>query len=150
MQISDTGRKMLAKQEKLAREYKYKPIPKTFFQDVRAEWEEALPEWCKQEGEEEYLYSTNNTLIARGYTRIVVGDYGAFVELSPSQANKDVFIIAPGQAYRIENPNYSSNIRIYEQKRPVDYADYKPGMYYASVYEVFPQTAKEQAQNNLL
>ena len=93
----------------------------------------------------------------------MVGDYGAFVELSPSQANKDVFIIAPGQAYRIENPNYSarvkynwlsvadsSNIKIYEQKRPVDYADYKPGMYYVSVYEVFPQTAKEQAQNNLL
>ena len=28
-----------------------------------------------------------------------------------------------------------------EQKRPVEYADYMPGMLYVSVYEVFPTKA---------
>lgn len=31
-----------------------------------------------------------------------------------------------------------SNVKVYEQKRPVEYADYKSGMLYVSVYEVFP------------
>ena len=29
-------------------------------------------------------------------------------------------------------------VKAYDQKRPVEYADYKPGMLYVSVYEVFP------------
>lgn len=44
--ISETGARMLKYQEQLADEYKYKPIPRTFFKDVRAEFEETLPEWC--------------------------------------------------------------------------------------------------------
>lgn len=28
--------------------------------------------------------------------------------------------------------------KVYDQKRLVEYADYKPGMLYVSVYEVFP------------
>lgn len=31
-----------------------------------------------------------------------------------------------------------SDVKIYDQKRSVEYADYKPGMLYVSVYEVFP------------
>lgn len=42
--ISETGARMLKYQEQLADEYKYKPIPRTFFKDVRAEFKEALPE----------------------------------------------------------------------------------------------------------
>lgn len=59
--------------------------------------------------------------------------------------------IKEGQAYRVEDPRYAehvkylwlttddgSDVKVYEQKRPVEYADYKPGMLYVSVYEVFP------------
>ena len=49
--ISETGARMLKYQEQLADEYKYKPIPRTFFKDVRAEVEEALPEWCNMSGD---------------------------------------------------------------------------------------------------
>lgn len=48
--ISETGARMLKYQEQFAREYKYKPIPRTFFKDVRAEFKEALPEWCNVSG----------------------------------------------------------------------------------------------------
>ena len=83
--------------------------------------------------------------------RIVIGDYGAFVEFSRAQANARHLKIKEGQSYRIEDPRYAehvkylwltaddnSDVKVYDQKRLVEYADYKPGMLYVSVYEVFP------------
>jgi len=149
-EISETGIRMLKYQEQLADEYKYKPIPRTFFTDVRAEFEEALPEWCDMSGNTTKLETRSNTVIANGYSRIVIGDYGAFVEFSHAQADMRHLKIKEGQSYRIEDPRYAehvkylwltaddSDVKVYDQKRPVDYADYKPGMLYVSVYEVFP------------
>ena len=72
----------------------------------------------------------NGTVVCSGYTRIVVGDYGAFIEFDEEQANIDKYIIAPGQEYRVDNPRDSknvkyiwmtipdgSNIKIYKQKK---------------------------------
>lgn len=149
--ISETGARMLKYQEQLADEYKYKPIPRTFFKDVRAEVEEALPEWCNMSGDTTKLETRSGTVIASGYNRIVIGDYGAFVEFSRAQANARHLKIKEGQSYRIEDPRYAehvkylwltadddSDVKVYDQKRSVEYADYKPGMLYVSVYEVFP------------
>lgn len=60
---------MLKYQEQLADEYKYKPIPRTFFKDVRAEVEEALPEWCNMSGDTTKLETRSGTVIASGYNR---------------------------------------------------------------------------------
>lgn len=86
-EISETGIRMLKYQEQLADEYKYKPIPRTFFTDVRVEFKKALPEWCNMSGDTTKLETRNGTVIANGYNRIVIGDYGAFVEFSRAQAN---------------------------------------------------------------
>lgn len=149
--ISETGARMLKYQEQLADEYKYKPIPRTFFKDVRAEFEETLPEWCNMSGDTTKLETRSGTVIASGYNRIVIGDYGAFVEFSRAQANARHLKIKEGQSYRIEDPRYAehvkylwltaddnSDVKVYDQKCSVEYADYKPGMLYVSVYEVFP------------
>lgn len=149
--ISETGARMLKFQEQLADEYKYKPIPRTFFKDVRAEFEETLPEWCNMSGDTTKLETRSGTVIASGYNRIVIGDYGAFVEFSRAQANARHLKIKEGQSYRIEDQRYAehvkylwltadddSDVKVYDQKRSVEYADYKPGMLYVSVYEVFP------------
>lgn len=149
--ISETGARMLKYQEQLAREYKYKPIPRTFFKDVRAEFKEALPEWCNVSGGTTKLETSNGTVIANGYNRIVIGDYGAFVEFSRVQVLMRRLKIKEGQVYRVEDPRYAehvkylwltadddSDVKVYDQKRSVEYADYKPGMLYVSVYEVFP------------
>lgn len=152
--ISETGVRMLKYQEQLANEYKYKPIPRTFFKDVRAEFKEALPEWCNTSGDTIPLETANGTVITNGYNRIVIGDYGAFVEFSRAQAYMRHLKIKEGQAYRVDDPRYAehvkylwltaddgSDVKVYEQKRPVEYADYMPGMLYVSVYEVFPTKA---------
>lgn len=49
--ISETGARMLKYQEQLADEYKYKPIPRTFFKDVRAELEKAKADYVADQEE---------------------------------------------------------------------------------------------------
>lgn len=150
---------MLRYQEQLARQYRYKPIPRTFFKDVRIEFENFLPDWCEMSGDSVPLETFCGTVIANGYTRIVVGDYGAFVEIAPSQICMDKLHVREGQAYRIEDPRYAehvkylwytandrSDVKVYLQKRAVEYADYKPGMVYISVYEVFPVCESDKSR----
>lgn len=110
-EISETGIRMLKFQEQLADEYKYKPIPRTFFKDVRAEFEETLPEWCNMSGDTTKLETRSGTVIASGYNRIVIGDYGAFVEFSRAQANARHLKIKEGQSYRIEDPRYAEHVK---------------------------------------
>ena len=92
--------------------------------------------------------------IAIGYTRVVVGDYGAFIECTPDQMILGNIAVQEGQEYRIDDPKYKHNVKyhwyrpvevyadtpitkIYYQRRTVDYADYKIGMYYLPIYEVW-------------
>lgn len=89
---------MLEYQEQLARKSKYKPIPRTFFCDVRAEFQKTLPEWCNISGDTTPLETTDGTIIANGYNRIVIGDYGAFVEFSRVQAYMRRLKIKEGDA----------------------------------------------------
>lgn len=129
----------------LASKYKYKKLDAEYSAEVRAYYAENIPSFLSTS---QPLYTSADTRICSSFNRIVIGDYGAFVEFSPGQANRDVFCIAPGQEYRLEerykNCKYiwltipdSSHVKIYYQKHTVTYADYIPGMYYVSVHEVF-------------
>ena len=86
-QISEVGRAMLAFQDGLAAEYGYKPIGfNLFLGDVREKYKSALPEWCNMTGDEATpLFSLDGRQICSGYDRIVIGDYGAFVEIAPGK-----------------------------------------------------------------
>ena len=151
-QISKAGKEMLRFQEALAKEYKYKPVPLSLFrEDVRDKYQENLPLWCLDKSNyNASLYSADGTLICNGFDRIVIGDYGAFIEIPPEKICQESIICKKGQEYRIEDERYannvkylwlttndSSNCKIYLQKKTVDYADYRPDMYYISPYEVF-------------
>lgn len=133
---------------KLAQEYGYKPLPKELSEKYRQFYIDNLPEGLSIEQSDTVLCTKTGTVVCNGYTRIVVGDYGAFIEFDEERANLDKYIIAPGQEYRVYNPRYSknvkyiwmtipdgSNIKIYKQKKKVAYADYKSGMYYISPHE---------------
>ena len=150
--ISETGREMLAFQERLAEEYSYKPIqPNLFLGDVREKYRQALPEWCRMDGNPDCVLRSVNQGIAfaTGYSRIVIGDYGAFIEIAPEQMVKDAIVVERGQEYRIFDPQYrehckyhwytakdNSHVKLYFQQKTVDYADYKVGMWYVSPYEI--------------
>lgn len=150
-QVSKTGQQMLAFQEELASEYGYKAIePNLFLGDVRQKYLEALPGWCRLEGSEgTCLYTLDGSLLSRGYMRVVIGDYGAFLEISPDQIQKEILKCKPGQEFRYKDYRFINHVKylwltaadhsdckIYYQKKTVEYADYVPGMFYISPYHV--------------
>lgn len=140
----------LNKQKNLAETYKYKPLPPLISVQQRQEYLDALPEGFDVDGNKNCnIYSKSGTLIATGYNRVVIGDYGAFVEFDKTQAIKQNIKVKAGQEYRYNDKQYSENVKylwltakdnsdckIYFQKKTVNYADYKEGMFYISPYEV--------------
>jgi len=136
--------------DELSNKYKYKKLSNKLSNIAQNIYANTIPAFLLSFDKTKSLYSLNGSLICNGYDRIVIGDYGAYIEFSSEQANKDLFTIAPGQEYRLE-PRYNnvkyiwltiddgSQIKIYYQKNTVSYADYKPQYYYISVYEVYPE-----------
>ena len=137
-------------QELLATKYRYRKLNKKLSAEVRQKYLDNIPKVLCIEGDINFkIYTLSNTLISNGYNRIVIGDYGAFVEFDKSQIIRENIKIKSGQEYRINDPKYSENvkyiwltakddsdIKIYYQKRTVTYADYKEEMFYVSPYEI--------------
>jgi len=137
-------------ERKLAERYKYKKLPGELSEKYRKYFSDNIPDFLK--GSEALctpLFTYCGTLLCGRFERIVIGDYGAFVEFDGFDANLDKFVVARGQEYRLNDPRYlinvkyewftvndGSNIKLYRQKRHVDYADYLPGKWYVSVHEV--------------
>lgn len=131
----------------LAQKYKYKPLSKDLSQKYRQYFRENIPNFLSESGGKETLFTLNDSPICDGYDRIVIGDYGAFIEFSSIPYLN--FAIKQGQEYRVFDERYSKNckyiwltiedgsdIKIYKQKKTVAYADYKPDKFYVSVHEV--------------
>lgn len=141
---------ILSIQKNLADTYKYKPLPPLISMQQRQEYLEALPQEFDVDGNKKCnIYSKSGTLVATGYNRVVIGDYGAFVEFDKTQAVLQNIKVKAGQEYRYNDEQYSKNVKylwltakdnsdckIYFQKKTVDYADYKAEMFYISPYEV--------------
>ena len=155
------GREMIAKQARLAAQYSYKPLPMNVKASVHREYLVNMPGCFKNLIKESagrtafskdktfMLYSKENTPIARAFSRIVIGDYGAFIEIDDQDMIKENIKIKSGEEYRINNPKYAervkyqwftakdgSDCKLYFQQRRVSYADYKPGRWYVAPYEV--------------
>ena len=80
--------------------------------------------------------------ITNGITRLVVGDYGPYIEFAPEQLVAPLAPKFPGpqkpwiKYVWLVHPQ-DARTKIYLQKRPVQYADYRPGMYYVSPDDVW-------------
>lgn len=135
----------------LAEKYNYAPLPSDLSLKYRQFFTENIPDWLNIDGDDSPLYTKNGTILCDEYSRIVVGDYGAFVEFI-SEPDETDFVIQPGQEYRVNDVRFSksvkyvwltvddgSGIKIYKQKKRVTYADYRPKRYYVSVHECFPK-----------
>lgn len=142
---------MLKKQEELAEIYKYKPLPPLLSFIQRQEYEDNFPDEFKNYKQFTPVYSLSGELLCKNLTdRVYVcGDYGIFLEAEEDDIIKENIIVQPGQEFRFNDKRYSENIKyfwytmkkgkpvkIYFQQKEVTYADYKPGKYYFSPYEV--------------
>ncbi len=91
---------------------------------------------------EVYIYTREGTLVAFNFNRVVLGDRGAYVEFLAEQIHHDALRIPDDALWRLYgergfNAYYveyrtTDNIKVYAQKKRVDYADYIPGRYYIS------------------
>ena len=102
---------LLQFQEELSAKYKYRKLKSSLSEEVRQKYLDNLPSQLNINGDTNFkIHSLNNTLISNGYNRIVIGDYGAFIEFDKDQIQCELKI-KEGQEYRINNPKYSENIK---------------------------------------
>lgn len=137
--------KVLQFQDDLSKEYYYGKLPKDKSDEVRDYYRATLPSLDPDKP----IYTLNGTLISEKFKRVVIGDYGAFIEFSEDDLNSKHIVVKNGQEYRVTNPKYAekvkyiwltvnddSDVKLYYQKRCVTYADYKRQMFYVSPHEI--------------
>mgnify|MGYP005664102487 CR=1 FL=1 len=134
----------------LVEEYNYKKLPDELSILSHGYYKAQLPDSLFIEGDQYFEIKTQlGTVIACGYKRIVIGDYGAYLEIEKDNCFKDKICCQLGQEYRYKDPQYKdkvkyywytckdgSGIKIYFQQRTVEYADYRPGYIYISPHEI--------------
>lgn len=80
--------------------------------------------------------SRTGVLLATGYNRIVIGR-GPYVEFSLRHLLLDKFTKTDAlHHYYTEWRSKQDNIKLYDQHAVVDYADYVPGLYYISPFDM--------------
>lgn len=175
--MSEVGSYTLKKQQELADTYKYKRLPYDLALNCMRHYVTSLPQgFCLTNNalrvaenpeinecvdkpgyeiiKEQKLpiVSRDGTMIAYKYKRIVIGHYGAFIEIEDDDIYDKNIKIEQGQEYRIRNRKYrdtvkywwytardNSHCKLYMQKKEVLYADYKTDMWYISPFEVLDQ-----------
>lgn len=93
------------------------------------------------------FFTKDGTLVAKGYERVVIGERGPYIEFADASIVRDSIHIPDDQKWRLL-PKYAfvyynewrtkdnSNVKLYEQRKTVKYADYKVGFWYVSPFEL--------------
>lgn len=92
-----------------------------------------------------FMTRARTLVVAKGYERIVIGKRGPYVEFLDEHVNQASMFVPPDQIWRFRNDfcyycelrtRDSCRVKIYLQKRPVDYADYRVGRWYISPFDL--------------
>ena len=132
--------------------YKFAPLPEEERIAAREYFTQNIPSHLNIQGGGA-LYADDGVQLCSSYNRIVVGDYGAYIEIDKIGIKKENLTLEFGQEWRVYDVNekdkvnfvwlttkgYTSYIKVKYQKKPVHYADYKVGYYYVSVFDVISQ-----------
>ena len=85
------------------------------------------------------FYTKEGLLLAKGYSRIVIGGRGPYIEFETSNIIQDNIFVPPHAEHKLKNDysyynEYRSKdkcwVKLYFQKMEVSYADYKIGKWY--------------------
>jgi len=105
------------------------------------------------------FFTKSGTLVATGYSRIVIGGRGPYVEFELDQLVDDSLSISQKERWRMENSNVyyielrsldESNVKCYVQQKTVDYADYKVGKAYISPFDLYNADGKVLIEKSAL
>lgn len=140
MDIKELLRVARANTQKGSKDY-YKPLPKEQSEMIREYFKSKID--IPLDGDPDMkFYNKSGTLISSGYNRIVVGDYGPFIELNYTQMQlgnieeKWAGSFRKIVKYVWMQTKDSEKTKIYLQKDTVPYADYRIGCYYIHLAHV--------------
>jgi hypothetical protein len=94
------------------------------------------------------LTTENGLILATGYNRIVIGERGPYVEFNRDQIVHENISVPDNQHWRLKHDDVYYNeyrsvdycsVKIYEQRKLVDYADYRIGMWYISPFQLWAE-----------
>jgi len=100
------------------------------------------------------FFTKSGELVATGYKRVVFGERGPYIELTKEQIVKDN-IYLPNECNWRFSKKYKDSVfyyeyrtkkdyvKIYLQKKKVDYADYRIGLCYMSPFDLYNEKGKE-------
>jgi len=104
-----------------------------------------LPDRPDVEKPDVRFFSYSGSLLAAGYNRIVHGGRGPYVEFVDRQICHANLVVPPAESWRLGSSRcyydeYRSNdksyVKVYHQKKCVNYADYIVGMWYMSPFDL--------------
>ena len=99
------------------------------------------------------LFSESGELVATGYTRIVFGDRGPYMEFRKSNMNKHALYLPDDLKWKMDEDlshtifyyefrTRQDYVKVYFQKRTVNYADYKIHKFYISPFDLYDDEGK--------
>lgn len=97
-----------------------------------------LPPDAIDDGREEMNLLTKGGLhVATGFKRVVIGARGPYMEFTDEQIVNEALRWERAGAYYTEYRTIDAcNVKVYRQIATVEYADYKPGLWYISPFEL--------------
>jgi hypothetical protein len=97
-----------------------------------------LPPFCTTEDERLEFRTQSGLALARGYVRVEFGGRGPYIEFRPSQIIPESIkhLKAKWVQYSEFRSTDTSNVKLYFQKQTVNYANYVPGMWYISPFDL--------------
>ena len=96
------------------------------------------------------LFTRSGTLVADGYLRVVIGGRGPYIEFQTVWQSH--MRVPAEELYRFNDPHVyyaeyrshdKSDVKVYWQKKTVDYADYRVGRYYISPFDLVDGEEKD-------
>lgn len=90
------------------------------------------------------LFTKSGLWISAGYQRIVIGERGPYMEFNDDQIEHKHIYVPGDQQWRLDHQlsfyneyrTTQDNVKVYHQKKAVDYADYVVGMWYISPFDL--------------
>ena len=102
------------------------------------------------QGNDHTSFETSTGLhVATGYTRVVIGERGPYIEFNPEHIILVNLHVPDIKRWKLSSywrakerfiewrTNDDANVKVYEQLRTVDYADYRVGLIYIDPCDLF-------------
>jgi hypothetical protein len=84
------------------------------------------------------FYSRSGVHVATGYLRVCIGQRGPYVEFKRDNFREGVLIPQGRRHYYFDElRTQQDNVFVYYQLKVVDYADYRPGLFYISPFDLY-------------